>query len=149
MSSTAHTLDILPAGDRHRVAVVKGGQGSFRREPCPGCPWRKDQDGVFPPEAFVHSANTAQEGSTHTFGCHESGIEKPATCAGFLLRGADRNLAVAIREADGVIDRAEVSDGGHELHQDYRAMAEANGVDPRDPALDDTRPPLNLADRTG
>lgn len=135
MSTIAYTLDLLPAGKCHTVAVVKGGPGTFRREPCAGCPWRKDQTGVFPPEAFVHSANTAQAASTHTFGCHESGIEKPATCAGFLLRGADRNLAVSIREADGTIDRAHVSDGGHDMHENYRAMATANGVPPADPAL--------------
>ena len=136
MSSPAQTLELLPAGDCHTVAVVKGGPATFRREPCPGCPWRKDQDGVFPPDAFRHSSNTSHDGSTHTFGCHESGIEKPSTCAGFLLRGAGRNLAVAIREADGIIDRTQVSDGGHALHDDYRAMAEANGVPPDDPALD-------------
>lgn len=29
----------------------------------------------------------------------------------------------------------DVSDGGHALHENYKAMAEANGVDPSDPVL--------------
>ena len=31
--------------------------------------------------------------------------------------------------------RMEVDDGGHELHESYRAMAIANGVSPDDPVL--------------
>lgn len=122
-----------PAGPDHSVAEVPGIAPTYRREPCGGCPWRKDQTGVFPAEAFRHSANTAEEDSNHTFGCHESGIAKGATCAGFLLRGADLNAAVRTLVAEGHIDPHQVSDGGHELHESYHAMAEANGVE---------RPPL-------
>ena len=35
----------------------------------------------------------------------------------------------------GDLDRSAVNDGGHELHENYRAMAVANGLDPADPAL--------------
>ena len=118
----------LPAGPDHQVAVVPGAPHAYRREPCPGCPWHIDQTGVFPPEAFEHSANTAKPGSLHTFGCHESGIEKGATCAGFLLRGAADNEAARILIAEGHIDPAQVHDGGHALQPSYGDMAVANGV---------------------
>jgi hypothetical protein len=57
------------------------------------------------------------------------------TCAGFLLRGAQHNMAVRMACSVGQIDLSQVSDGGHELHDDYRAMAIANGLDPADPRL--------------
>jgi hypothetical protein len=123
------------AGPDHQVVAVRGGAARYRREPCDGCPWRVDQTGGFPPEAFCHSANTAYDMAQETFGCHESGIGKPAICAGFLLRGAVHNLAVRLALVRGAIDPAAVGDGGHALHDSYRAMAVANGVLPDDPAL--------------
>jgi len=123
----------LSAGPDHSVAVVHGAPRAYRREPCPGCPWRIDQTGVFPPEAFEHSANTSEPGSLYTFGCHESGIEKGATCAGFLLRGATDNAAARILIAQERIDPTQVHDGGHALHGCYRDMATANGVPETDP----------------
>lgn len=132
------------AGDEHQVTTVQGGRGAYRRRPCggqestperPGCPWRTDAVGHFPPEAFVHSAATAYDLAEHTFACHEAGVEAPAVCAGFLLRGADHNLAVRMRASAGLLEPREVHDGGHELHADYRAMAEANGVPADHPAL--------------
>ncbi|HGO6104929.1 TPA: DUF6283 family protein [Burkholderia cepacia] len=69
-----------------------------------------------------------------TFACHESGVRKPAMCAGFLLHGADHNLSVRIKSIQG--DRFDdVEDGGHQLYENYRAMAIANGVSPDDPVL--------------
>lgn len=126
---------VRAAGVDHQVSTVVGGAGTYRRWPCDGCPWRMDQTGAFPAEAFAHSAETAHDLSTHTFACHEAGTEQPAICAGFLLRGADHNLAIRMRAADGRIDLAAVRDGGHELHRDYRGMAVANGLDPMHPAL--------------
>ena len=124
-----------PAGPEHQVVTVAGGRGTYRRWPCGGCPWRVDQTGMFPAEAFVHSAETAYDLSTHTFACHESGTEHPAICAGFLLHGADHNLIVRMRSANGRIDLGAVHDDGFELHVDYVAMAVANGVAADDPAL--------------
>ena len=133
MSVTARTVKVRPAGDNHQVISVHGGGGGHRRQPCDNCPWRVDSTGEFPPEAFRHSAETAYDMSQHTFACHQSGSKKPAVCAGFLLRGAEHNLAVRLaRINDRLVD---VSDGGHELHDSYRAMAIANGVDPDDPVL--------------
>lgn len=125
---------IRPADERHQVVTVEGGQGSYRREPCPGCPWKIANTGTFPAEAFRHSAATAYDMAEHTFGCHESGTEKPATCAGFLLQGADHNLSVRMKLLTGKM-QCDVSDGGHELHANYRAMAIANGVAADDPVL--------------
>lgn len=89
-------LKVTPAGDEHQVVTLKSNSKAYRREPCAGCPWRTDNTGEFPAEAFKASANTAYDMSTHRFSCHESGADKPATCAGFLLRGADHNLATRL-----------------------------------------------------
>lgn len=126
--------DVRGAGSDHQVVTVEGGSGGYRRKPCSDCPWRLDAVGEFPPEAFRHSANTAHDMSTHEFACHQSGVSRPATCAGFLLRGADHNLSVRMKRITGhLLD--DVQDGGHALHENYRAMAIANGVDPSDSAL--------------
>jgi len=128
-----------PAGEHHAVLTIVGGPDGYRPEPCKGCPWRLDTVGMFPAEAFRHSANTAQDMSHNTFACHEQGSKKPATCAGFLLRGAIHNFAIRLKWARG--ERFEnLSDGGHELHESYRAMAIANGVAPDDPAIEKVRP---------
>jgi hypothetical protein len=125
---------VRPAGSNHQVLTVEGGGCSYRREPCPTCPWRVDAVGEFPAEAFRHSANTAYDMAMNTFACHSSGAAKPATCAGFLLRGSAHNMGVRLGLAMGRY-RLDVTDGGHELHASYRDMAEANGVDPNDPVL--------------
>jgi len=115
------------------------GKGWNRREPCDQCPWRADlPTGVFPAEAFRISANTAYDASFNTFACHVTGSEKPATCAGFLLKNADNNLGVRIAAMRGDIKRP-ITDGGFPLYDSYRAMAEANGVAPDDPVLADCR----------
>ncbi|UUZ62866.1 DUF6283 family protein [Polaromonas sp. P1-6] len=55
-------------------------------------------------------------------------------CAGFLLRGADHNLAIRLKRMKGeILDN--ISDGGHELHANYREMAIANGIPEGDKAL--------------
>jgi hypothetical protein len=71
--------------------------------------------------------------SQHAFSCHESGPDKPATCAGFLLRGAAHNLLAWMRWRKG--EWVGASEAGLRLHRSYRAMAEANGVPADDPAL--------------
>ncbi len=129
-------IETRPASATDQVLTLKGGSGQlYRREPCDGCPWRVDQTANFSAEAFRHSARTAQDLSTHTFACHETGKEKPADCAGFFLNGSFHSLAVRIKIFKGKIDLREVHDGGHELHADYRSMAEENGVPADDPAL--------------
>jgi hypothetical protein len=125
---------IRPADERNQVVTVEGGKGSYRRHPCSKCPWRVDATGEFPAEAFRHSAGTAYDMAQHTFGCHESGAQKPATCAGFLLRGGAHNLSVRLGYMTGRI-KDNVSDGGHQLYENYRAMAIANGVAPDDEIL--------------
>lgn len=139
MAKKAHVTQTRSADQDHNVLTVEGGSGAYRRKPCPGCPWRVDNTGDFPAEAFVISAPTAYDLADSQFGCHESGKERPATCAGFLLRGVDHNIVVRIKVSMGVIDLDSVSDGGRELHESYRAMAVANGVPPSHPALDDCR----------
>ena len=130
---------IRPAGEDHQVVTVEGGQGSYRRQPCSDCPWRVDAVGEFPAEAFRHSAPTAYDMADGEFACHQSSINKPATCAGFLLRGARHNLATRLKVMAGKIELARVSDGGVDLFENYRTMAEANGVEADDPVLERCR----------
>lgn len=139
MCKQARITDVRPVDEDHQVVTIKGGGGQYRREPCGGCPWRVDQTGQFPAGAFRESARTAYNMAESVFSCHESGTEKPATCAGFLMRGADHNIAVRMKYISGKWDFDAISDGGHELHASYRAMAEANGVDPADPVLEPCR----------
>ncbi len=134
----AEITRVRPAGEDHQVVTVEGGAGAHRRKPCAKCPWRVDATGEFPAEAFRHSAETAYDMATHTFACHESGAAKPALCAGFLLRGADHNLNVRMAYITGRLT-PDFSDDGHELHENYRAMAIANGVAPDDPVLEKCR----------
>jgi hypothetical protein len=121
------------ADENHVVHTINGGGGDYCRKPCAQCPWRVDQSGEFPPEAFRISANTAEDMATHTFACHMRGTEKPATCAGFLVRGAHDNFTVRIRRGRG--EMLDVEDGGLLLHPSYVEMAVANGVPRKDPAL--------------
>ena len=51
-----------------------------------------------------------------------------------MLRGAEHNLAVRLGKMQGRY-KDDVTDGGVELHESYRAMAVANGVDTEDPVL--------------
>jgi hypothetical protein len=129
-----------PADDNNQVVRVEGASWRFQPVPCAQCPWRRDQDGSFPAAAFRISAPTAYDMAQETFGCHMTGVSAPAACAGFLLSsGAQHNLTVRLKLAGRLFGWAQVSDGGHCLHPSYRSMAEANGVDPDDPALRPTR----------
>ena len=117
------------------MLTAEGGPGGYRRQPCPQCPWRRDAPiGAFPAEAYRLSAETAYDLSTHQFACHMSGSEKPATCAGYLLRGSAHNMATRLALSRGAINPGEVS-SDVDLYDSYREMAEANGVDPDDPTL--------------
>ena len=73
------------------------------------------------------------------FACHESGVQGGHTCAGFILRGADHNLSMRLGYMTGKY-KPDVTDGGCELHDSYRAMAVANGVSADSPALMHCRP---------
>jgi hypothetical protein len=124
-----------PAGPEHAVLTVEGGAGAYRRTPCPECPWRRENAGSFPAEAFRHSANTAYDGAFHQFACHMAGADRPQTCAGFLLQNAEHNIGARLAQAHGQLDMSSVHDGGAVLFGSYREMAVANGVDPEDPRL--------------
>lgn len=128
-----------PAGDDHEVVSVTGGNGQFRRRPCGPCPWVKDNAGDFPAEAFRVSAHTANDQAIPMFGCHESDHDRPVTCAGFLLRGADHNLSVRMKYATGQWVMDEVCEDDRELFDDYVDMAVGNGVPEDDPSLADCR----------
>lgn len=135
------------AGEDHAVVTVAGGSNRFRRRVCSDCPWRRDAVGEFPAEAFRLSANTGiqhlthaadVEQALHTFACHQSGTEKPATCAGYILRGSDA-ISWRVGAATGKFMPSMVSDGGVALFGSYYEMAVANGVPADDPVLDGCR----------
>lgn len=132
--SESRITEVRSAGDDHQVVTIVGDHAGYRRQPCSDCPWRVDAVGKFPTEAFRHSAATAYDMSLQSFACHQSGTKRPATCAGYLLRGAQHNLATRLQQVRGTY-LGDVHDGGHELHASYRAMAVANGVDAGDEAL--------------
>lgn len=123
----------------HAVRTVKyegETKERFRKTPCKECPWRRDAPiGAFPADAFEFSARTAYDMAPSTFSCHMSGIDKGKMCAGFILRGADHNLAFRLAVHADRIEPDKVSDGGVELYDDYVEMALANGVDPESEAL--------------
>ena len=111
----------------------------YRHEPCAECPWRRDvPTGHFPPERFLALAHTAYDCSFVQFACHLSAENSPRTCAGFLLRGAEHNLAVRIKKSLSQIDPACLRETTP-LYDSYRQMAVANGVDPDDPAMEQCR----------
>lgn len=133
MSDRSRILRRQSAGKNHEVVSVKSDRRVCSR-PCAQCPWRTDvPTGVFPAEAFRISANTAEDMSVHTFGCHMTTTDRSSTCAGFLISGADHNLAVRMGRATGTIPLDVESP--FPLYANYREMAEANGVDHDDPAL--------------
>lgn len=137
--SGKEVVEIRAAGADHQVVSTVGAHSGYMKKPCALCPWRVDATGEFPAEAFKHSASTSYDMSDRIFACHDSGVDKGKTCAGFLLRGADNNLAVRLGYMSGKYHR-DVKDGGHELHDSYRDMAVANGVDPDDEVLRQCRP---------
>jgi hypothetical protein len=121
------------------ATIASAGGGNHHAHcirPCPQCPWRLDAPiGAFPAEAFRHSARTAYDMVQTTFACHMADRDRPLTCAGFLLRGAMHNLAIRMAQITQGLNLRDVSTAGVPLYDSYRAMAEANGVEPGDPAL--------------
>lgn len=120
------TTLISPPGDDHL----------YCRRPCAQCPWRSDlPTGVFPAEAYRHSAPTAYDMAPNIFACHMGKDTQPITCAGFLLRGSDHNFAIRMALIMRRIDYRQITDEGLPLYDSYRHMAESNGVDSEDPIL--------------
>lgn len=128
---TAEVVAVHVGADGWGVTTLRSPAGHYQKEPCARCPWLIDSPvGAFPPEVFRHSARTAYDLATHTFGCHASPHDAPRTCAGFLLRGAAHNLTVRMY-GPGVEDVS----SDRPLYDSYRDMAVANGVAREDPAL--------------
>lgn len=130
---------VTQVDDENQVLSIEGGRSHYRTRVCLGCPWRVENDGSFPAGAFVASAETAYDASFHAFACHETGAEKSSICAGFLLRNSRNNVAVRMAMSRGDFDPSKLVEPPEELHASYREMAEANGVDPDDPALEECR----------
>ncbi len=140
MARKAKITGVHPCDDNNQVVTLVRPAGEaflYRRRPCAECPFRKDRPRrAFPAEAFRHSARTAYDMAETTFACHMGGIEKPQTCAGFLLsRDAQHNMMLRMRAAAGQYDWRSVSAGGLKLYPSYYAMAVANGVAKDDPVL--------------
>ena len=129
--------EVRPAGADHQVVTLRTGgeKHLYRRTPCDGCPWVRENVGSFPAKAFEHSASTAYDMAQNVFACHESGQDKPSTCAGFLLRGANHNLAFRLAILSGTIKPHLLKEGHRPLFNNYVEMAIANGVSPASPRL--------------
>lgn len=124
------------ADENNVVTTVVGGAARACRTPCPECPWRVENAGSFPAEAFRISADTAYDMADRTFACHMAGAERPQNCAGALLStGAEHNMNVRLSLMRGSFAWEDVTAGDAVLYESYAAMAVANGVDPEDPAL--------------
>lgn len=135
------------AGDDHVVVTVEGGKGDYQKQPCKECPWRKANTGNFPPEAFRISAGTCVDMATHTFACHMKGKDRPSTCAGFILVNGHDNMSVRIARIEGKM--LDVHGDLDELHESYREMAIANGVDEDDPAIEHCMPEARYNSKWG
>lgn len=116
----------------HDVVTVESGDRGYCDRPCKECPWRRENAGSFPAEAFRISAPTAYDMANSVFGCHMSGTARPKTCAGFILR-APHNFKLRLMATLGQLGH--VDEAGTDLFDDYAQMAEANGVSPDDPVL--------------
>lgn len=137
MTGKPKVVTLGVAGEDHQVVRVEGARGEYRRRPCAPCPWRRDNVGEFPAEAFRLAApGTAYDMSDATFGCHESDAMRTQTCAGFLLSTtADNNLSVRLGQSSGRLVLDDVHGDGAVLFAYFADMAIANGVDPDDPVL--------------
>lgn len=133
------TLGVTPVNTEFQVVTVQSDSMRYMKKPCRQCPWKKSSTGIFPAQAFRISAITSYDMATHVFGCHSSKPEKPTLCAGGLLRGSTHNLSVRLMQIRGAVDLTSVSDGGHQLYDNYRQMAIANGVKEDDPCLERSR----------
>jgi hypothetical protein len=122
--------------DEYGVVTVRGSDAGYCSRPCSECPWRRENVGSFPAQAFRLSAHTAEEGSFAQFACHMAPVEAARICAGFALR-CHHNFALRFAGMAGRV--GEVEDLGQALFDSYREMAVANGVDPQDPALERCR----------
>lgn len=119
------------------VSESDGKHRSARAKPCPSCPWRKDAEiGAFPAEAYRLSARTCYDAALSTFACHESGVDKPAVCAGFLLANSANNLGVRLGLSASRLDLDRIGNPDQvELYESYRDMAIANGVSEDDASI--------------
>lgn len=144
---TPRVVKTTVADRQNVVHTVVGGKGAYCRKVCEECPWLVANSGNFPATAFRITAHVSHDMSTHTFACHMRGPKAPATCAGFLLRGADDNLAVRLQRMRGRM--TDVKPDKRDLHASYRAMAIANGVSARDRTIANCMPEARFVRRTG
>lgn len=103
---------------------------AYCKKPCAECPWRRDVPaGKFSAARFQQLAGTAYDLARKVFACHMSKEGAEVACAGFILQQGAHNLSLRM-----TLQSFEVSTDVP-LWSNYREMAIANGVRPRDPAL--------------
>lgn len=147
------------ADENHQVVTftLQDDNRNRQKRPCKTCPWRKDKVGIFPAEAFRHSAPTgydipeliASGEMPSTFACHKTGLKAPSTCAGFLLaESSNHNLSLRMAQMRGEDVLSGVQKGEAPLFDNYYDMAVANGVPTDDPRITPCwRPKKNNPDR--
>ncbi|WP_282204250.1 DUF6283 family protein [Kitasatospora fiedleri] len=92
---------------------TSGGRIAAQPRPCSGekvCPWRLDAPtGQFPAAVYEQLCpGNRTAGPRGAFGCHSSGPARTLLCAGWLLAGADGNLAVLAMMDSGALPRLEL-----------------------------------------
>lgn len=134
---TAQVVRTRPAGPDHQVVTIEGAEWvsspALQRLPlAEGCRGRIST-GSFRALGQHRIRHGAKHLCVPPVWCSKAGHLRR-----ILLRGADHNLSVRLGYLKGVIDH-DVKDGGLALHDGYREMAIANGVDPDHPALKQCR----------
>ena len=106
------------------------------RKTCSECPWRTDvPTGRFPPERYIQLAGTMYDMAGTVFACHKSHEDAGFACAGAIIRTGHSLILRMAR-----IDPNTIEATGP-LYPGFRAMAIANGVPARHPALRGVRDP--------
>ena len=119
-------------------ASADGGVLMSKRKPCESCPWRKStQTEDIPGGGLDHvkirgsgsafgKGNGFGPGKWGVMSCHLSSDDKPFVCAGFVLQVGMQSQGVRLAQAMGVLDVAEFTAGGLELHETMEELMEAH-----------------------
>ena len=107
------------------------------RLPCPGCPWRLDQDARSIPnfslelaQALAHTCPDARgmgpDFGAAMFACHHSKAGAEVHCAGWLASVGHRHPVVRLSIARGQLDPAHLEPGPDwpALHENYGQVLE-------------------------
>lgn len=106
-------------------------------QPCPSCPWRKDQTAQDIPHFVLDRAeglaSTCPDAKGYgpdffapMFACHQSDTDKEFPCAGWLAQVGECHPRVRIAVSQGAIpsERLQPGENWPELHDNYPEVLE-------------------------